>query len=519
MQLKSRYVLTALAVLVVMTMATAAMAQVTLQVSSTPTARARTHGHAELIGDVTFTVLDAGGAGVMPVAGTHTLTVTYGIPIVNDDEDGVGSSIEVIGTGCFAGVVTMDGKFLPAPDAATDEDVSFNFAAGVVSLNLQDITTCNAGDFVAIVNVHASVVDLPNALYKAQVSTSPTGGYLIPSGGDQPTVITTILDELDGGVDTNGECLFLSDGVNVSNTTELEITENFLDAILAADQLGGGALNDVRVRVSFSGIPDGGEIVVDAGDVTIDPGSVPGPVNLDPLVADSDSPFFDIVFDDVGRPDPIDIDTLTVALFVDMSGADEPLPGGTITATVDIVPLGTAAKIVPDEGNFPRFQSDPEPEVDVCTIVPAQTTLLVPFMTAGGGFDTGIAVANTTSDNFGDNGAVPQDGAILFEFWPQAEDGTPFTYTTSAASPGIGLTDGVLESGGSYSVLLSEILADAGADAAFTGYMFVTTEFTNGHGDVFISDFSGFTSSGNMLVLEPPVAGNSRDTNFESLSK
>jgi hypothetical protein len=512
MQLKSRYVLTALAVLVVLSMATTAMAQVTFNVSSTPTARARTHGHAELIGDITFTTAGIGGT---PVAGpTHTLTINYGIPLTNDEADGVGSSIEIIGSGCLLATAAADGGFLGAADAAVDADATINFALGIVTLNLQGGGACAPGDFVSVRNVHASVVGLPNALYKAQVSTSPTGGYLIQAAQDQPTVIATILDELDGGLSSAGTCLFLSDGTAITPTSTITVVENFADAVLDAAALGGGALNDVRVTLTFTGIPAGATVTVAAGGVVLT-NALPtvGPVNATTAyVATSASPTITMNFTDVGAtlPSSIHIDTFTFTATFSPGGATIPLAGGPITVSANVTPTGTATKVVPAVGNFPRFVADPEPAVTFCNIVPAQTNLLIPFMTAGSGFDTGISVANTTADNFAaPNGAVAQSGSILFEFWPQT--GAPFTYTTNAASPGAGLTAGALASGGSYSVLLSELLADAGAPADFVGYAIVTTNFTNGHGDVFITDFAGFTSSGNVLVMNPPVAGNTRN--------
>lgn len=512
MQLKSRYVLTALAVLVVMSLATAAMAQVTFNVSSTPTSRARTHGHAELVGDVTFTVANPGGT---PVAGTHTLTINYGIPITNDEsETAAPESIQIIAStgGCFDGTTGADGLFEDVADNVADDDAAWNYAGGTVTLTLQDAGACVTGDWVSVRNVHASVVGLPNAVYKAQVSTSPTGGYLIQASQDQPTIIATILDELDGGVSTTGSCLFLSDGTMISNSRSILVLENFADAILDAAALGGGAQNDVELRLTFSGIPTGASIDVAALAISVSNsgGSTPA-VNAGALSATSASPSISVVFDNAVLPSSILNDTLTIPLTFSVGSASTPLTPGTLTAVADVTPLGTATKALPIDGNFPRFVSDPEPAVDVCTIVPAQTNLLVPFLTAGGGFDTGIAIANTTADNFASNGAVPQDGSILFEFWPQDSDESPFTYTTNASSSGDGLdATGALVSGGSYSVLLSQLLADAGAPEDFLGYMIVTTDFTNAHGDVFITDFGGFTSSGNVLVMDPPIAGNSR---------
>jgi hypothetical protein len=516
MQLKSRYVLSALAVLVVFTMATTAMAQVTFNVSSTPTARARIHGHAELIGDVTFTVQTTAAV----AAGTHSVSINYGIPITNDEAEGTAAqSIQIVSNvgGCFdAGAgVGADGLFASVSDAAADADAAFNYTAGTLTLTIVGGVGCTAGDFISVRNVHASVVGLPNVLKKAQVSTSPTGGYLIASGQDQPTIIATILDELNGGLTGTSSCLFLSNGTPITNTRSIKVAENFADAILTAAQLGGGALNDVQVKLTFSGIPTGASITAGALGITIAPGAVANPgtgVNAAALVATSTTPTMTIVFNAADVPSPILNDTLTIPLSFSVGTATLPLAATTITVTADIVPTGTATKVTPAVGNFPRFASDPEAAVTACTIAPAQTTMLVPFLTASSaGFNSGIAIANTTADNFGTpNGAVAQTGTILFEFWPQNAAQTPFTYTTSATSPGNGLTAGSLAAGRTYSVLLSELLSAAGAPADFAGYMIVTTNFTNAHGDVFITDFSTFTSAGQVLVMNSPSAGNSR---------
>jgi len=144
----------------------------------------------------------------------------------------------------------------------------------------------------------------------------------------------------------------------------------------------------------------------------------------------------------------------------------------------------------------------------VVNIVPANTTFVIPFVRTRNNLDTGIALSNTTGDPFtavGAGGARPVSGTITFYFFPNT--GSPLTYTTSATSPGVGLSSGVLSSGKTYTVLASELLTFAGyaTPRDFNGYLIAVANFTNGHGQAFISDFAGFTSYTDVLVMSPPA--------------
>jgi hypothetical protein len=97
--------------------------------------------------------------------------------------------------------------------------------------------------------------------------------------------------------------------------------------------------------------------------------------------------------------------------------------------------------------------------------------------------------------------APDQGGKITFYFYPQT--GSSFSLDTSAnPSVGMGLdSSGVLKAGGTYTVLLSDLLAAAGASSDFTGYIIADMPFTNGHGQYFISDFAYFTNGALALVM------------------
>jgi hypothetical protein len=193
---------------------------------------------------------------------------------------------------------------------------------------------------------------------------------------------------------------------------------------------------------------------------------------------------------------------------------------GSITVTATMAPVGdaldndnSAALGLPtEEGGYPRFaQADVGP-VTIVNIVPASTTLLIPLAEKVGAFDTGISVANTTADPFGSGGggATASAGTLRFDFFPATATGagTACTLTTSStARPGFGIAaDGTVPAGSTYVVLLSQLLPVSNCAAGdFVGYIFITANFLNAHGQATISDFRTYSLAANVLVLPPPA--------------
>jgi hypothetical protein len=189
------------------------------------------------------------------------------------------------------------------------------------------------------------------------------------------------------------------------------------------------------------------------------------------------------------------------------------------------VSSGNAGTGLPTEtGGYPQFNEADVGPVTIVNIVPANTTLLIPFAFVGGAFDTGIAIANTTADPFtsGGGGATPKGGTLTFSFFPNNATGNgagaPFTLTTSSTATFTGLSsDGTLAPGATMSTLLSQILAAAGHPGGYLGYIFVQCNFVDAHGAVTISDFKTYSLTSNVLVVPPPATVPRPSRNPESL--
>ncbi len=150
---------------------------------------------------------------------------------------------------------------------------------------------------------------------------------------------------------------------------------------------------------------------------------------------------------------------------------DSPTPG-TGQVSVSFAPLSTSDISTSGEPR-PRFLdvtgSDPE---DIVTVTKCSSTLLFPFVTNQGNFDTGLVVSNTSEDWLSP-GAEPQDGSCEIHYHGSTTGG--------GAAPESVISD-VVEAGDQLVWLLSSEAPE------FQGYVIADCDFQYGHGYAFISD-------------------------------
>jgi hypothetical protein len=177
-------------------------------------------------------------------------------------------------------------------------------------------------------------------------------------------------------------------------------------------------------------------------------------------------------------------------------GANSP-PPGTATVNLSFAPTppnafsASAGASASATLTIPRF-ADLSTASNVFTIALCQTTLLFPFVTNQGGFDTGIAIANTTSDPFSTRN---QNGTCALNWYGGA--GSPAAVTTPSIATGTVYTT----------------LASASA-ANFQGYMIAVCNFQLAHGFAFVSDIGARNlAMGYLALVLPTVVGNRNNIN------
>jgi hypothetical protein len=320
---------------------------------------------------------------------------------------------------------------------------------------------------------------------------------------------------------TGGAAVLNSAGVAVKGNFAIRIEENFADQFRDANQFNGSGVagnfpqspsSDVQVQIQLNNIPSGLNIS-GCSAVTTDTSNAisAGSPTLNFTNLTAASPILTVNFN--ASLDLANIDVLWVlCTTVNAGTATLPLPSTPVTAQVTLAPTGAALSTASGNpplaglttGQVPRYQLSLQPTTPITVVVfpPSNSTLLVSFAATIPGYETGIAVANTTMDPFGvtGGGAAPSEGTITFTMYKN--DGTSKAYTTTTGSPGSGLTGaGVLKSGGTYSVNLGQLLQASTFGPTFLGYVFVTTNFTNAHGSATVY----LTSNGDAALSAPVV--------------
>jgi hypothetical protein len=493
-----------------------AQAQYNCTTTAVPTPIVSRTGHTEPMGSVTVTCTPTGALST----NTAIFSVNYGpgATIANRATYPAGKGIAVVGTGNFA-TATLSTGANGQPAAV---------AGSVVNVTIPPIASTTAVSSFTITNVLAS----PNAAGTAEggslsgVLTQSTVGTDYTVLSNTAVVASQALSGiLPGGVQVLTTGGLTSSGVVIgSGAFSVKITENYASQFQSQAQFNGGfSTNSVQLNLVFSGIQPGMTLTGCSAS------STSGAVFATPTTLSSFTNTLVVNF--TAPMDLVNIDSVTV-------GCSGITPGTTVTTfppvtlQVTLAPVGLAgvqgALGVPGTGTdlIPRYQSTLIPAAPLTVIGTSSliTDLLIPQAIYGTGFNTGIAISNTTADPFGtaNGGATPTAGSIIFQGFGESVTAagvrTPVTFTANMGSIAPGTTK---------SLLLSDILTAGGVSTAgcgtatglstcFTGYIFAIANFTNAHGTTFIADVnfgSGstkFSQGVPVLVLSPVTATNPR---------
>jgi len=156
------------------------------------------------------------------------------------------------------------------------------------------------------------------------------------------------------------------------------------------------------------------------------------------------------------------------------------LTNPTMTVTTSLAPQPATAA-----SQIPSFSSTATDIVTANTVTfkPCTTTLLFPFVTNANGFETGIAISNTSTDPFG---TTKQSGTCALNFYASGVSGA--TNPTAVTAPN--LAEGANQpylSGENYAFTLTQALGvHASNPATFQGYIIAQCNFVQGHAFAYI---------------------------------
>jgi hypothetical protein len=231
----------------------------------------------------------------------------------------------------------------------------------------------------------------------------------------------------------------------------------------------------------------------------------PGPSVVGTLVPVSNNlAVYEVLFDDPASLEQVDV-PVVVAYTAQLSA--NPPVGLPVTGTIAQVTGGFAPFYTSSSAALPatitafpipRFVPGNAPanlfEINKCAC-----DLLFPFVSSQGGFDTGIAIANTSLDpgstfGFGNPGATPQQGSVTFFYFGVGANGAaPPGSQVSANVPAGQVLTYVLSSGGGAIGTGANGLDTRGA--GFQGYIIAQAQFQYCHAYAFVSALGGGPTS------------------------
>jgi hypothetical protein len=262
----------------------------------------------------------------------------------------------------------------------------------------------------------------------------------------------------------------------------------------------GAANHGTRLIYQFSGVPNGVQLWV-RGSVTLFnqiTGLASGTARLvttDPNGANAFSPtslngsglaqvgvfngagiaVYEILFADPSAQERMDVQ-VSVA-YVANPANNLPTPGVQSGVTVSFAPLstvGTASDVAP----IPRFVPSPGPR-NTFIVQKCNCNLLFPFVSNQLGYDTGVAISNTSLDTGTGLGATAQQGVITLNYYcGQTGCTSPPAQVTNAPVPAGQQLTFTLSGGGGYGIA---------ATPGFQGYIIAQAQFQYCHAFAYIS--------------------------------
>jgi hypothetical protein len=214
--------------------------------------------------------------------------------------------------------------------------------------------------------------------------------------------------------------------------------------------------------------------------------------------------------------DPFSIETTTIAAVVSYAPAlnlNRPDPTTTAQVFGGFAPFYSSAAAHQPQPLIggtnlpvPRFAAGVVPtNPNYFSINKCACNLLFPFVAASSGYDTGIAIANTSQDNLGPTGnssALSQFGGIQFWYYGTGNNGgnAPTTQCTNTATPGlcpsnVSATNPIVPAG----QILTYVLSSGGGSIGnnpngldnrangFVGYIIAQAQFQYCHAYAFIT--------------------------------
>ena len=352
--------------------------------------------------------------------------------------------------------------------------------------------TAGAGQNLLIQNVKLDVSGADGAVTVTLKVTAGTDDFIRIDGPSSAMVIGDIKVGVEASVET---VTVRTRGTGADGATaSLTLKESFKGAFMTGNM----------VTVDSSGIPKGATL-----EAIVTSNLVANAAADPPVVVDDATPY--------ATAGAVKDGSFTVTLGgMDADNNDRPTPASvTLELTLTAVPpdddeemlfplarssVMAKAVFTDMQGGDDNFEDAFTDYVTVFNIRPAQCEVLFPVVTVypatpmRNAWETAISVTNPA---FMEEMA---SGGLTFTFYPMGAE--PVVYETEPGSPGSGLeADGTLAPGGTYQVLISQILSSTGWGDSFQGHVHLLADYTDCTGLGWVTDWAGVNQAYSAVVI------------------
>jgi len=186
---------------------------------------------------------------------------------------------------------------------------------------------------------------------------------------------------------------------------------------------------------------------------------------------------YEILAEDPANTEELDI-PVEIAYIANPAGNSPSITSGPATAGVSFAPTTTPPDYTSNTSPVPRFL-DTATQANRFIVNACRTNLLYPFVTNQAGYDTGLAIANTSQDPYG---TLTQHGTCDLNFFNGSTTPPPPAKFTTAD----------VGAGSVYTNLLSIVAP------GFQGYIIAVCNFQYAHGYAFL--LGGTPGSANQVA-------------------
>jgi len=219
---------------------------------------------------------------------------------------------------------------------------------------------------------------------------------------------------------------------------------------------------------------------------------------------------------EVVNSNPVALEDIDIPVAIAFSATPNPPGLGTATVTGSFAPLSTV-RVSDATSPIPRFFDSPINRT-IFTINPCSTNLLFPFVTNQAGFDTGLAIANTSNDSGTGFNTALQTGPCTINYYSTTGPGAVTVLTNETFTRNVAAGETV-----AWPLSTGSTNLGVAAHGGFQGYIIAQCRFQYAHGFAFISSVGAGAATGTAegylaLVMDTSISSR---TGFasESLSQ